>query len=347
MSNRIIEEDMERILREAPDMEPLRGTSVLITGACGMLASYLVMAFIALNEKDPSFQLQIYAQARTGDKIRARFGDYADRPYFHPVTDELTAVKGRFDTIIHAASPTDPRSYITDPAAVIHANVTATEYLLSLAVREGTSRFLFISSGEVYGVLHKDVIREEDGGTVVPADPRSVYAMSKSLGERLCLNVSHKTSLNVTIVRPSHTFGPTMSLARDGRVFADFVSRAVRGEDIVIRSDGTATRAFIYLSDAVTGYLFVLLKGESGGIYNVTNNDGIRSIREIAVYIASHLSPPVRAVFGKPAEGYKENANRKASVRSTEKLEAVGFRPSISPEEGFMRTIESFSGEAR
>ncbi len=344
--NPIIKEDIENILA-APSMDWSRFSkkTVLITGAYGMLASYLVYTLCLLNEKDSDFDCRILALGRNKKKMSDRFGEFLDKPYFIPLYESalgMHEVEGNLDFIIHAASPTDPRSYLTAPAAVIGANVNATMELLEMAVRKKSQGFLFISSGEAYGVLEKEVIYEEDGGMVKISEPRNVYAMSKRLGERLCMDYAENKGIPAKIVRPSHTYGPTMDIKHDGRVFADFVSDAVNGRDIVMTGDGKASRAFIYLSDAALGYFKVLLDGKNGEAYNVTNNEGIRTIRQLAEYTASLAKPPVKAVFGTPDASYKENANKKASIRSTEKLESLGWKASVSPEEGFRRTVDSF-----
>ena len=347
--NRIIEEDIDIMLKDDLPWTSFRGSTVLITGAYGMLASYLVYALMALNARDPSFNVRILAAGRSLRRMKERFGDRPDGNCgLHVIQSGAEALASRedlpgtIDYIIHAASPTNPRSYLTDPTAVIEANVTATRDLLRLGRARGTKAFLYISSGEVYGLLHKAVIREEDGGTYTANDPRNVYALSKRLGERLCEACAAGGSMRVMCVRPSHTYGPTMSLDTDGRVFADFVKNAVEGRDIVMTSDGTASRAFTYLTDAALGYFRVLLLGKSGEAYNVTNNDGIRTIRALAEIVAALAVPPVRTAFGQPDASYRENANRQASIRSTERLESLGWHPSVSPEEGFARTVNSF-----
>ena len=358
--NPVIKEDIARTAEELRDLMPeLSGRRILVTGAYGMLASYIVYTLLAMSTRaveaglDP---ISVTALGRSRDKMEARFGELLKR-------DDLTAVRSdalsyaerfaiedsaatSFDHIIHAASPTDPRSYITAPETVIRLNVSCTDRLLTGAIRGCTESFLFISSGEVYGKLQKDVISEEDGGTFDAADPRNVYALSKCLGERLCREAASKRGLRTVIVRPSHTYGPTMDINGDSRVFAAFVGDAVRGRDIVMTSDGTATRAFIYLTDAVKGYLTALVRGKAGEAYNVTNNAGIRSVREIASLIAGETArlggPEIKAVFQEADLSYRENANRTASIRSTARLEALGWKADISPEEGFARTLRSF-----
>lgn len=351
--NTIISEDIESLLKADLPWEDFRGKTVLITGAYGMLASYLVYPLLRLNEKDPTFGVTVLAVGRSREKMQARFGEFMHEgsglvPIYAGAShlEEACNLPPVIDYVIHAASPTNPRSYIEEPTSVIETNVTATLELLRLTEKKRTKSFLFISSGEVYGIINQAVIREEDGGIYKANEPRNVYGLSKRLGERLCQDMAAKSEMRIGIVRPSHTYGPTMSLQGDGRVFADFVGNVIKGQDIVMTSDGMASRAFIYLTDAAFGYFSVLLKGKSGQAYNVTNNDGIRTIRELAVYMATLAEPPVRAVFGEADKSYRENANRKASIRSTEKLESLGWLAAVSPEEGFRRCVLSFREKA-
>ena len=346
--NPIIEEDIQYMLSaDFVDFERFRGKTVMVTGAYGMIGSYMVYPLIYLNEKDPGFSCTIIPVGREKGKMKARFPEASGKPYFKPIfTDvcEIRPVKGDVDFIVHAASPTNPRMYLKNPVAVMKPNVTGTLNLLDIAREKKSEGFLFISSGEVYGVLKKDVILESDKGFLDCTAPRCCYAESKRAGEELCTGYAEDYQVHARIARPSHTYGPTMNLDSDGRVFADFVSDAVRGRDIKVRSDGAATRAFTYLADAALGFFKILLDGTDKEAYNVTNNDGICSIRDLAQMIAScAVKKDCKVVFAEPDKGYPENENRTASVRSTKKLESLGWKCRYLPKEGFERTIKSFS----
>ena len=350
--NPIIEEDVKNMLSaDFIDFSRFRGKTILVTGAYGMLASYLIYPLISLNESDPDFRCRILAVGRSKDRMKKRFPEAEGKPYFKPIyTDvcDIRTIDGEVDFIVHTASPTNPKMYLKNPVAVMKPNATGTLNLLDVAREKKSEGFLFISSGEVYGQLKKDVILESDKGFLDCTAPRSCYAESKRAGEELCTGYVEDYQVHARIVRPSHTYGPTMSLKTDGRVFADFVSDAVQGKDIAVKSDGKATRAFIYLADAALGCFKVLLDGRDGEVYNVTNNDAICSIGDLAQKIAS-LSPKkgCKAVFTEPDKGYAENENRIASVRSTAKLESLGWKCSYTLEEGFERTVRSFLPEQR
>lgn len=129
----------------------------------------------------------------------------------------------------------------------------------------------------------------------------------------------------------------------DSRVFAEFVSNIVNHQNIQMKSDGTATRIFCYIADAVLGYFDVLLKGVPGEAYNVANEEGRCSIRELAdmlckLYPEEHL----KVVFAQHENNYLENQHKIHPLYSTQKLRKLGWTPSFSIEDGFKRTIESF-----
>lgn len=345
--NRIIEEDIDNILKTPYlNFERFRDKTVLISGAYGMLASYLIWPLVMKNQRDADFHCTILAVGRSAKKMGTRFGAAVHEPFFRAVygdISDLPAMEKKPDFIIHAASPTDPRSYLTDPDAVWTANVSATKNLLELADKSKSESFLFISSGEVYGTVEKASVDESDLGVLDPDNPRNVYALAKREGERLCSEYAGKLSVPVKIARPSHTYGPAMNLAADGRAFAEFVSDAVHGRDIHVKSNGSAQRAFIYLTDAAAGYYKILLDGMNGEAYNVSNVRGVRSIGKLAEYIAGCTpNADCHVVYEKPDSGYQENPNRIPCIRSTDKLESLGWKAEVTPEEGFARTVRSF-----
>lgn len=345
--NKIIYEDMEYIYNYDRSLwEALRGKTVLITGAYGMLPSYLVYMLIYLNEINKGYEVSIIALVRDEGKLRDRFGDYIDRPYFHFIIGDVSKnveCAVTLDYIIHGASPASSQFYNSNPADVIKPNILGTYNTLELAAKNKVKGYLLFSSGEVYGKLENEVISEKDGGYLDPADLRSCYGEGKRAAETMCKCWQHQYNVPTRIVRPCHTYGPTMDIINDNRVFSEFVSNIVNNKDIVIKSTGLATRVFCYIADATLGYFYVLLKGSDGEAYNVANENGRCSIRELAdilckLYPEKNLS----VVYEKHDEEYMENPHSLHPVYNTEKLKSLGWSAKFSLEEGFKRTIESF-----
>ena len=345
--NPIIREDVDRIIRDGGKLfDSFRGSTVAVTGPYGMLASYLVFTLIRLNETDPDFRVRILALGRNEEKLKARFGPYAEAPYFRFLKTDLNGpndIEDPVDYIIHAASFASPDAYSRDPVGVILPNTAGTLHLLELARKKKSRSLLFFSSGEIYGAVRSPLISETEGGFLDPAAVRSCYGESKRLGETLCAAYAHEYGVPAKIVRPSHTYGPTMDPEHDTRVFASFVSDALNGRDIAMTSDGTATRCFIYIADATLAYFKVLIDGVPGEAYNVTNPDGVLTIYELALLIAGLVPGKKLNVTRKaPPEGYMDRGKTAYTRLDTAKLEALGFRCRVSAKEGFARTLESF-----
>ena len=242
--------------------------------------------------------------------------------------------------IIHAASPASPRFYKDAPLSVIYPNVLGTINMLNLARTNPVRSILYFSSGEVYGEFAGE-IDENAYGIVDPTALRSCYAESKRMGENLCIAYGSEYGLPVKIVRPFHTYGPGMKLD-DGRVFADFVRSVVMGQDIVLTSSGEAKRSFLYLSDATLAYFLILTKGVNNEAYNVANEQGIISIKELAQIIVG-LFPEkgLQVRFEPPKESYMPSPIMSCAVK-THKLKALGWSPKVSIEQGFSKTIRSY-----
>ena len=350
--NPIIWEDMKMLQEREKDWNKLYGKSVLITGAYGMIASYAVFFLCFLNETCEA-EITIYAMGRNQEKARQRFGEYWDKTYFHFFQSDLSDVDSwniTPDYIIHAASPASPQYYSLDPVGVIAPNVQGTFQLLQLAKDHPVEGFLFVSSGEVYGEAHADSIAEGEYGISDPLDIRYCYGESKRMGECLCKCFSYQYNVPTKIVRLGHTYGPTMHLDGDQRVFSEFVNNIVRNEDIVIKSDGSPMRAFCYLLDAVAGIYKVLLYGKNGEAYNIANINALISIKDLAESLVSIFpGKKLHVVYKKRSEedSYMESKQTKHSVPNTMKLEELGWRCQIEIQEGFFRTVESITYEQK
>lgn len=347
MNSCIVDDLDEMYQADFINWEKLYGRSVLISGAYGMLASYMVYMLLYLNEHHNA-EIEIYAMGRSKEKFISKFDEFIGEKHFHIVLQDVNKPMNdlpKMDYIIHAASPASPHYYETTPVDVILPNVLGTNNLLKKAVEDEVLGFLFVSSGP-YGNLEGKVhsIKETDMGPLDPMKIRSCYDEGKRCGETLCLSYYYQYGVPINCVRPSHTYGPTMDL-NDTRVFADFVSNAVYGRNIIIKSDGSAMRSFCYISDAVLAYFKVLLDAPRGEAYNVGNDTANISITDLAKLVVRLSSnDDIQIVFTgrEKNDKYSVSPIVKAPILNTEKIRALGWKWKISLEKGFAKTIASF-----
>lgn len=343
--NSVIREDLKNIYLKNNFWENLFTKTILITGAYGMLASYVTYMLIYLNEYH-SANIKIIAIGRNEEKAKKRFKKYFFREYFNFIQSDLKDISNLYlkpDFVIHAASNASSQFYGIDPVGTMIPNFLGTYNLLELARKNSIQSMLFISSGEVYGNTNKDYIKEDDFGISNPLDIRYCYGESKRMGECLCKSYNYQFNIPVKIVRLGHTYGPTMDVKNDKRVFSEFVGNVVENKNIIIKSDGTPMRAFCYIADAVDGFFKILFRGSNGEAYNLANKDGLISIRDLGELLANiYKDRGVKIVFKKRSEDehYIESKIAKHNIPDSEKLEKLGWKIEYSIEEGFKRTVK-------
>lgn len=345
MKKDIFLKDFEEVYRCNIDWKRIENKTFFITGATGMLASYFLYYLCFLNEYK-NFHIKIVAQGRNREKAHLKFKEVWNKDYFVFRDDNLLFPIKEFpkcDYFVHAASLASPQYYGTMPIEVAEPNVIGTYHLLNYAAESGCEAFLYFSSGDVYGKIEgTENITECDMGSVNPLDIHSCYSESKRMGETWCKLFALEKNVHTVMARIWHTYGPTMNSNEDPRVFASFVKSVLQKENIVMRSDGKAKRAFCYLSDAVTAFFLLLLEGKQGEAYNVCNANEFYSMNELAQIILD-LKPEMnlQVVHGKSSGCCVENKDNKANRPAAGKLQKLGWNPQISVKEGFGRVLES------
>lgn len=343
----VIEEDLRQIVDNPLPWAELAGTNILVTGASGFLPAYMVETILYLNDRGMTPRANVIGLVRSLSRARARFAAHVDRTDLELIEHDITlpwTTNHCADWIIHAASPASPKNYLADPVGTITPNVSGTIYLLELARKQETRGLLLFSSGEVYGPTPARVpTGEGDYGPVDPLDVRGCYAEGKRAAEALCAAWHRQYTVPTVIVRPFHTYGPGMRLD-DGRVFADFIRDIVAHRNIRLSSDGTATRAFTYLADATLGYWTVLLRGERGAAYNVADDGGELSVKELAQKLAGMYSERGLVVdfAEKPITERAAASQLQRSLPDVTRLRQIGWKPTTDIETGFRRTVRYF-----
>ena len=316
----------------------LNGANILITGATGLIGGCLVEVLMGRQEKD----YHVYAAGRNEERAKEKFKAYADDPHFHFVKyDVMQPLESdlRFDFIIHAASNASPNFFADSPVEVMKSNILGVANLMEYGMQHGMKRFLYVSSGEVYGEGDGRVFTEDYSGYVDCTLPRSCYPCSKRAAETLCVSYADEYGCDVVIARPCHVYGPGFTES-DNRVYAQFIRNVLRGEDIVMKSTGEQFRSWCYVADCVSALLYILLKGENGQAYNIADPDSNISIRELAEMIAELGGKKV--VMSVPANKEQKGFNKVTkSVFDIDKTKMLGFRINGNIDVKMQKVIEA------
>ena len=340
--NRIIDEDAQQIIDENNKLTELYNSSVMVTGASGMIGSYFVYTLMKLNE-DYDANIKIIPLIRNLYKLDE---EILSKDYVHPIVQDVTEkinYENDVDYIIHAASPASPKIMKEKPVETNFANTLGTAQTLIFAKNHNTKKYLFISSREIYGapLENQEYFTEDSFGIIDQLIPRNAYAEGKKAAENMCVGFKKEYRLDTKIVRLAHTYGPGMSVD-DGRVQADFLKNLLNEEDIVLNSDGSSIRTYTYISDAISAMFKIILKSKDM-VYNVSDERNEVSIRELAETMIQILpEKELKLVFNiKEEDNDAGYAPFKFGLLSSEKIRnELNWNAKYSVFEGFKRTLE-------
>ena len=332
------QKDILNIFKADLPWDKLSGCNILVTGATGLIGGCLVESLMM----NPNRDYHVYASGRNEERARKRFAEFAEDKAFHFIQHDVTLPLQSdvdFDYIIHAASNASPNFFAQKPVEVIKSNIDGVANLMEYGLTHGMKRFLYVSSGEVYGEGDGRVFTEDYSGYVDCTKPRSCYPTSKRAAETLCVSYAAEYGADVVIARPCHVYGPHFT-EQDNRVYAQFIRNVLRGEDIVMKSTGEQFRSWCYVVDCASALLHILLKGGSGEAYNIADANSNISIRELAETIAKIGGKKVVIDVPNADEQKGFNVVTK-SIFATDKLELLGWRAQSNMLDGLNHTIET------
>lgn len=344
----IILDDMRLLKQENIPYEKMRNKTILVTGATGMLAAYVVHFCMYLNETE-GYGIRVLALVRNKEKALEKFSKYENDSNFEflvqDVCDEIR-YDGRIDYIIHAAGNASPRYILDDPVGIIKANTIGTMNVMELARKNSGVRVVYTSTREVYGKMLDNVeaIEEDIFGCLDPMERRACYPESKRIAESILKSYYYQFGVESVVLRIAHSYGPGMIINNDGRVMADFISDVVNERNIVLKSTGDAVRAFCYIADAVSAMFLTMLNSPSGEAYNVANEREPKPIREVAQMLV-RLFPErkLKVIFDIPEQMSLGYSKMGRTVLSTKKIEDLGWTPKVCLAEGMKKTVLSFA----
>lgn len=344
--NKLYLEDVDYVAGLGLPWEKLKDSSILISGATGLVGSFLVDVLMRKNED--GLNCKVYALSRNAEKASGRFSRWNGNDLLNFVAYDIQKPFVRDDIgnvgyVLHMASNTHPMQYSTDPIGTITTNIIGVQNMLDFAIAHNAVRFAFTSSNEIYGENRGDVelFDEDYCGYINCNTMRAGYPESKRCGEALCQAYKAQKDLDVVIPRLTRSYGPTM-LMNDTKAISQFIRKGIAGEDIVLKSAGTQYYSYTYVADAVSGLLFVLLKGENGEAYNIADERSDIMLKDLAAAIANVAGKKV--VFEIPdaveAAGYSKAT--KARLDGS-KLMGLGWSAKYDIQGGMERTIKVLS----
>lgn len=335
MNREIYLRDVDRAIQALPDVQKLRSARILITGATGLVGAFLTDCLLALSDQN-ALDLRLYALCRNAARAKERFGERVNA--IAADVSEATALP-ECDYIIHAASNAHPKAFSADPVGTMLANILGVRNLLEHLRAQGHGLLLFVSTGEIYGdnPAIRDGFAETDFGKIDSMNPRACYPESKRAAETLCASYLSQYRVDSVVARLCYVYGPTIT-NENSRADAQFLRNALSKTDIIMKSAGAQVRSYCYVADAARALITILSGGESGSAYNVANRAAVRSIREYAEALAKVAGVQVK--FETPEDAEKRGYSTVSrAVQKPDRLEALGWKPLFSFEEGIEHTF--------
>ena len=341
----VLNEDLDLAATSLHDvLLTMKDSTVLITGATGLIGSFLVKLFEKANELYGT-RISIIGVVRDVEKAlknqRLKNVRSTDLYSYENLKDEAIHP----DYIIHTASPTSSSFFIHSPVETIKSVIRLSEFLFSPNLVLKVKSMVFLSTMEVYGSCNDQIIDEKTYGYLNPLDVRSSYPESKRLMETLCVAYSSEYKVPVKICRLTQCFGPGVDLLTDNRVFAQFARSVINKQDIVLKTTGETLRNHCYIRDALWALIIIMVKGARGEAYNIANQNTAMTIIDMAKMVAGLFEESKINVRIEPDSPEKYGYTEKLKcLLNSDKLSSLGWNAEVDLKDMFIRTIKSMKG---
>lgn len=328
---------IDSVYKVITDFSKLRNKSVLVIGATGTIGSFLIDTLMRRNNIYND-NIIVYAGSRSDEGIKKAFPNYIGDKLFIPFVKDISkelSINFGVDYIIHAGSPSYPQSFKDTPVEIMKSNIIGTANLLDYC-KDKDTRFMYVSSGEVYGNYTGNTpINEHYLGYIDNLNPRSCYPISKRAAETLCISYKEEYGVDSVIVRPSHIYSPFYK-KENNNVFNKFLESSVKGEDIIFKKGVQYTRSYTFIVDVITGILKVLMDGKNGETYNISNENSVVSLEDIAQEL-SNISN-IKVIIDEIEVDNKVDNPMNYAVLDNSKLKTLGWFPLYDFKEGIKET---------
>tara|TARA_Y100000590_G_scaffold33155_1_gene36345 strand:- start:462 stop:1406 length:945 start_codon:yes stop_codon:yes gene_type:complete len=303
---------------------------ILITGGAGFIGRNLVNALHKSNDiiiLDNEFRGSF--EKFNDKKIEFIKGDITKFSDWEKIPSEI-------DSIFHLGAINGTKFFYEIPEKVLDVNIKGVQNLLEFCRKRDVKNFLFTSSSEVYGYPNKFPTSEENIMSIPdPYNPRFSYSSSKIIGEMLCINFSRKYNLKHTIVRYHNIYGPNMG---HEHVMPEFIRKVTKNEEFLVEGDGTETRSFCFIDDAIDATIFVHNDNSfTNRIFNI-GNDTETSISNLIELLSKISGKQIQPKFNP-----KTNPGTKRRIPDISKARSIGYEPKITLEEGFKITYDWYN----
>jgi len=339
------EDDLEEVLLRSNELlEKLGGKTILMSGSQGFLGRYFTQIFEKYNETctnrigfvglDNFITSQAFEKSDTKDVDFMFFNRDLTKP------DALDGLPEKVDFIVHAAGIASPYYYRAKPLETLDVAISGARLLLEHAKKQ-KAKFLFFSSSEIYGDPDPNQvpIKESYRGNVASMGPRACYDESKRLGETLCYIYSHYDNVHTNIIRPFNVYGPGMQEI-DYRVMPNFASRIKSNMPLTVYGDGSQTRTYCYITDAIVGFLSVLVNGVSGEPYNIGNTKPEVSVNELAEIMVNCANTKSKIITCDYPDSYPADEPMRRCPDITKAKLQLGYTPRVSLQDGVKRFLD-------
>ena len=338
-SEDIFLEDIKSIANELEEFyDELEGKTVLIAGGRGFLGTYFTSVLTKINEtlSKPMKIIVLDSLITSKDK---KDSVNQNIEFLEQDISKSFEIDDNVDYIIHAASIASPPTYRKFPIKTVDVNYQGTKNLLEIAKEKKVRSMLLLSSSEIYGDPEIIPTPESYVGKVSCTGPRACYDESKRLAETISILYFQQYKIPIKIARPFNVYGPYLNLD-DGRIIPDFMNNAINKSQIIIHSDGSPTRSFCYVSDAIGGFFKLLLSKHDGIICNVGNDEEV-SVKNVADTIKNIVAKPIsiKIIESNDPNYTKDNPQRRCPDLSLIK-KSVNYIPKIDLEEGLKRVYK-------